>query len=177
MRRRLPALAAVVAVGGCATGLSIGAMPADVGPIVNRQSTASRGDVILPAEIQAASSETAYDAVLRLRPRFFTSDRSASSGRPRPVRQSFSSVGSSSRSRFFASFQRTWSRKSTSSRPTRPGSNTDPHTRRGSLSSACALRLKGRHAVIVGENLRRDRSPRRRSRGSSSRTGSDGSRR
>jgi hypothetical protein len=58
-------------------------MPADVGQTVNRRSTASRGDVILPAEIQAASSGTAYDAVLRLRPRFFTSDRSAGSGHPR----------------------------------------------------------------------------------------------
>ena len=87
VRRRLPALVAFAALGGCATGLSVGAMSTDVGPTINRRSTASRGDVILPAEIQAASSETAYDAVRRLRPRFFTSDRSTGSGRP-PIRPS-----------------------------------------------------------------------------------------
>jgi hypothetical protein len=76
-----------MADGGCATGLSVGAVPADGSPTVIRSSTVSRGDVILPAEIQAASSETAYDAVLRLRPRFFTSNRSTSSGRP-PIRPS-----------------------------------------------------------------------------------------
>ncbi len=82
VRRRLPALAAFAALGGCTTGLSVRAMPADAGQSVNRHSTPSRGDVILPAEIQAASSETAYDAVRRLRPRFFTNNRSTSSGRP-----------------------------------------------------------------------------------------------
>ena len=90
MPRRLTAGAAItasMALCGCATGLSVGAVPADVGPTLNRRSAPSRGDVILPAEIQAASRATAYDAVLWLRPRFFTSNRSAGSGRP-PIRPS-----------------------------------------------------------------------------------------
>jgi hypothetical protein len=71
-----------MAIGGCATGLSVGAAPADGDMTFNRRATPSRGDVILPAEIQAASRETAYEAVLKLRPRFFMSNRSAGSGRP-----------------------------------------------------------------------------------------------
>jgi hypothetical protein len=42
-----------------------------------------RGGIILPPEILAASTLTAYDAVLKLRPQFFTRDRTAGSGRPR----------------------------------------------------------------------------------------------
>lgn len=44
-----------------------------------------RGGTILPPEILAASTLTAYDAVLKLRPQFFTRDRTAGSGRPRPL--------------------------------------------------------------------------------------------
>ena len=42
-----------------------------------------RGGAILPPEIRAASTLTAYDAVLKLRPQFFTRDRTAGSNRPR----------------------------------------------------------------------------------------------
>lgn len=44
-----------------------------------------RGGTILPPEIRAASTLTAYDAVLKLRPQFFTRDRTAGSGRPRTL--------------------------------------------------------------------------------------------
>ena len=48
-----------------------------------RPAGAPRGGPILPPEISAASTLTAYDAVLKLRPQFFTRDRTAGSGRPR----------------------------------------------------------------------------------------------
>jgi hypothetical protein len=46
-----------------------------------RQASSSRGRAILPAEILAASRNSAYDAVVKLRPGFFSNSRFTASGR------------------------------------------------------------------------------------------------
>ena len=46
---------------------------------IARAPAASRGEAVLPAEILAASVSSAYDAVRKLRPGFFTNGRAAGS--------------------------------------------------------------------------------------------------
>lgn len=77
----LGSMLAIAVLGGCATSASFGGDGANgLEPAAHSRVT-PRGEAILPAEIRAASTQTAYDAVLKLRPVFFMRDHSAGSGR------------------------------------------------------------------------------------------------
>jgi hypothetical protein len=90
-RARCVTLASVLVIGilgtGCAGAGSLALESANAWEPADHGRVTPRGDVILAAEIRASSVQTAYDAVLKLRPVFFVRDHSAGSGRA-PVRPS-----------------------------------------------------------------------------------------
>lgn len=66
------------AVGGCAGRTPMSPQP-DASPLTNVASSTRPGGAILPPELRGASGLSAYDAILKLRPGFFTGNRSIGS--------------------------------------------------------------------------------------------------
>jgi hypothetical protein len=65
----------------CVSGHSFAIGQEEDAQLSARLSATTRGNAILPAAILAASRTSAYDAAIKLRPGFFTNNRSAGSGR------------------------------------------------------------------------------------------------
>ena len=63
---------------GCAGRTSVSPQP-DASPLTKVASSTRPDGAILPPEIRAASASNAYDAILKLRPGFFTGNRSIGS--------------------------------------------------------------------------------------------------
>jgi hypothetical protein len=68
---------------GCASGRLVPSVSqqADASQATRLVSSTPHDGAILPPEIRAASTSTAYDAILKLRPGFLTGNRSMGSGR------------------------------------------------------------------------------------------------
>jgi hypothetical protein len=64
---------------GCVSGRSLVSQQTEASRVARGGSSISRDGAILPPEIRAASQSSVYDAVLRLRPGFFTGNRSIGS--------------------------------------------------------------------------------------------------